>query len=399
MSSNNKLKKNINLSYVLVFLNNSFFWYAPWLLYLLNYISFTQAAILQSIGLFTSVISEVPTGALADLIGKKKTLNFAFLLTGIGEIYMAFSKSYPQFIISYIALNVGYSFYSGTMEAFTYDTLVSDKKESAYNKVISRFHAFSNAGTAISSVIGGFLYSLWLGLPFFATGVTKLIGLVVSLFIDEPDVDTDKFSWSAFISQSKKGFRHLFDKKLFGFTTLLLSFSVFHVFAYEIIDDLMVIDYGYAAKAIGILYAVSVFIAIPSSLLYEKISKKIPPVKLIYIGILIIALHYIFTPWIGIYVWSGLFLLRVAYSPLRSNALSEIINKNTDSKIRATTLSTYSMLKIIPFVLLSGLLGAQIENLGARKFVSIFYGLMLLVTVPQIIILTKKRFELKTSKS
>lgn len=397
MGGNSRLKKNINLSYVLVFLNNSFFWYAPWLLFLLNYITFTQAAILQSIGLFTSVISEIPTGALADLIGKKKTLNLAFLLTGIGEIYMGFSTKYPQFIVSYIILNLGYSFYSGTMEAFTYDTLVSDKKEDTYNRVISRFHAFSNAGTAISSVVGGFLYSLWLGLPFFATGITKLIGLGISMFIDEPEVDTDKFSWKNFLSQSKKGFKHLFDKKLFGFTTLLLTFSAFHVFAYEIIDDLTVIDYGYAAKAIGVLYAIAILMAIPTSLLYERISKKISPVKLVYFGIIVLALHYIFTPWIGIYVWSVLFLLRVAYSPLRSNALSEIINKNTDSKIRATTLSTYSMMKIIPFVLLSGLVGLQVENLGVRKFDSIFFGLMLLVTIPQIIILTKKRFEMKTS--
>lgn len=395
MGRKSKLRKNINLSYVLVFLNNSFFWYAPWLLFLLNYITFTQAAILQSIGLFTSVISEIPTGALADLIGKKKTLNLAFLFTGIGEIYMGFSTKYPQFIVSYIILNIGYSFYSGTMEAFTYDTLVSEKKENSYNKVISKFHAFSNAGTAISSVVGGFLYSIWLGLPFFATGITKLLGLAVSLFVDEPEVDTDKFSWKNFISQSKKGFKHLFDKKMFGFTVLLLTFSTFHVFAYEIIDDLTVIDFGYAAKAIGILYAVAILIAIPSSLLYEKISKKIAPVKLVYFGIIVLALHYIFTLWIGIYIWTGLFLLRVAYSPLRSNALSEIINKNTESKIRATTLSTYSMMKIIPFVLLSGLVGLQIENIGVRKFDSIFFGLLLIVTIPQILILTKKRFELK----
>lgn len=394
MKSNTKLRKNINLGYILVFLNNSFFWYAPWLLFLLNYISFAQSAILQSIGLLTSVISEIPTGALADLIGKKKTLSIAFLLTGVGEMYMSFSKSYPQFIISYIILNIGYSFYSGTMEAFTYDTLVSNNKEGKYNKIISRFHAFSNAGTAISSVVGGFLYSIWLGLPFFLTGVTKFIGLIFSLFIDEPEVDTDIFSWKNFISQSKKGFLHLFNKKMIGFSSLLLTFSIFHVFAYEIIDDITVIDFGYAARAIGILYAATIFIAIPSSLIYEKISRKIAPVKLVYLGILIIALNYVFTPWLSVYIWTLLFILRVAYSPLRANAISEILNKNTESKIRATTLSTYSMLKIIPFVLLSGILGMQIEKIGVRNFDAIFFGLMFVVTIPQIALLTKKRFEL-----
>ena len=388
-------QKNINLGYLLVFINNSFFWYAPWLLFLLNYLTFPQAAVLQSIGLLTLVIAEVPTGALADLIGKKKTLNLAFLLTGIGEIYMAFSKSYPYFIASYIILNIGYSLYSGTMEAFTYDTLVSGQEEGKYNKIVAKSHAFSNAGTAISSVLGGFLYSIWLGLPFLATGIAKLIGLLVSLFIDEPKVDTEKFSLKNFIRQTQLGFRHLFSQKMAGFTLLLLTFAVFHVPAYEILDDITVIAYGYTAKTIGILYAAAIFIAIPSSLLYERISQKIPPIKLVYLGILVLTLNYLFTPRLGVTFWTTLFLLRVVYSPLRTNAISEIINKNTASKIRATTLSTYSMLRILPFVLLAGYIGLTTDKIGVKYFDALFFGLLFLVTAPQIAILFKKRFGLE----
>jgi hypothetical protein len=264
-----------------------------------------------------------------------------------------------------------------------------------FNKVISRFHASSNAGTAIGSIVGGIMYSFWLGLPFFATGIAKLIGLGVSLFIDEPRIDSDKFSWKVFFSQTKKGFRHLFDKKLVGFSVLLLTFGIFHTAAYEIIDDLLVIDYGYTAGAIGILYAVAIFIAIPSSLMYEKISKKISSMHIIYIGIAVLALHYIFTPWIGVGLWTTLFLLRVLYSPLRENAISEIINKHTPSKIRATTLSTYSMLKIIPFVLMAGWLGAQIEGMGVREFAAIFFVVMLVLTLPQVVVLIIGKFELQ----
>ena len=386
-------QKNIRLSYILTFINNSFFWFAPWLLFLLNYITFPQAAVLQSIGLLTTVISEVPTGALADLIGKKKTLHLAFLLTGTGEIIMAFSNSYPQFIISYIILNIGYSFYSGTMEAFTYDTLVANNEQAKYNKVVSRTEAYSNAGTAISSIAGGFLYTIWIGLPFLATGITKFIGLIVSFFIDEPRVDTEKLSIKNFIEQSGRGFQHLFDKKMIGFTILLLTFGIFHVATYEIIDDITVIDYGYTAKAIGVLYAAAVVIAIPSSLLYERISRKVEPVKIFYLGIIVLGLHYIFTPWIGVTMWTFLFLMRVLYSPLRNNALSEILNSSTDSRIRATTLSTYSMMRTIPFVLLAGYIGTVSERIGIRNFDALFFGLMLVLTIPQIILLTKNKFK------
>jgi MFS family permease len=387
-----KTRKNIRLAYSLIFINNSFFCYAPWLLFLLRYIDITQAATLQSVGILTSVIAEIPTGAIADLVGKKKTLHMSFLLTSFGEIFMALSSSFTNFIIGYIILNIGYSLYSGTMEAFTYDTLVSSGDEDGYDKVVSKSHAISDAGIAISSIIGGFMYPIWPGLPWFATGVAKFVGFIVSFFIDEPAIDTEKFSFSNFVKQTRKGFKHLFSTKLRMFTIFLLTFGAFHVVAYEIVDDITVIDYGYSAQAIGILYSIAIFAAVPASLLYEKISKKIEPLKLIFIAVFALAVNYMFTKWIGVTIWTGLFLLRILASPLRNNAISQILNKNTDSSIRATTLSTYSMLKVIPYVLLGGVIGSQIEGVGVRTFSTVFFTILLITIVPQMILLMKKRF-------
>lgn len=389
------MRKNINLAYALVFLNNSFFWYAPWLLYLLNFLTFSQAAILQSIGLLVSVLAEVPTGALSDLIGRKRTLHIAFLLTAVGEISMAFGRSFPQFVLTYMIIYIGYSFYSGTIESLVYDTLVEHGQEDGYGRVVSRFFAWGSLGTAIASISGGFMYQYWIGLPFLLTGVFKLMGFFVCFWLVEPKIDTEKFSWNKLAVQTTKGFQLLFNKKLIGFSLLLLSFEAFHVVAYEIVDDLAVIDFGYVSTSIGILYAIAVFLTIPGSLMYEKVSKKIPPIVLVYIGILFLGTHYLITPWIGIVVWTGVFLARVFFAPFQTNAMSEILNKHTPSRIRATTLSTYSMLKTIPFVILSSYIGFEADRIGIRNFAAIFFGLMLVVTIPQIVLLYKSRFGLK----
>lgn len=129
---------NILLGYVLIGLQNTFFWYAVWLLYLFKFIDITQLVFLQAVGLVTSVIAEVPTGALSDLIGKKKTLQIAFLVTGIGEVALSFSRDFSQFLATWVVLNVGYSFFSGTMEAFIYDSLVEKGEEHKYSKVLSK---------------------------------------------------------------------------------------------------------------------------------------------------------------------------------------------------------------------------------------------------------------------
>ena len=139
--SEKRLKKNISLGYWLIALHHSFFWYAPWLLFLLKHIDLTQAAILTSVGLVTSILVDVPSGAISDLIGKKKMLQAAFFVAGIGELITAFSSTFPMFILAFVVKSVGYSFYSGMMEAFMFDTLVGDEKEEDYPKIISRSEA------------------------------------------------------------------------------------------------------------------------------------------------------------------------------------------------------------------------------------------------------------------
>ncbi len=383
--------KNINRGYILSAIHNSIFWYSPWLLYFLNYINYSQVAIVEAVGVITSVITEVPTGAIADLIGKKKTLILSFLFTSIGEILTALYPGFLTFIIAYIILNIGYSLYSGTIDAFLYDTLVGEKREKEYSKVLSRSNAVTSAATAFACILGGFMYKIWMILPFIATGITKFIGFLTAFLIDEPKVDTYKFSFKNFISQTKKGFNHLFDKKMIQISILLITFGAFYTIAYELLDDVSVIAYGYEATGIGILYGVLILLALPFSLLYEKLAKKYRSYTLLAIGAIVIILNYIFSPWINVYIWTTLFLINILYSPIRKNAICEIINKNTPSKIRATTISTNELLRKLPYVFLAGIIGGLIDKQGAKIFAFWYALLFLILITPQLLYYILKR--------
>ncbi|MCA9372274.1 MFS transporter [Candidatus Woesebacteria bacterium] len=390
-------KKNLQLGYLLIGLNNAFFWYAPWLLFLLKYITIEQVAIIEATGLATSVLAEVPTGALSDLIGKKRTLHLSFLFTAIGEVFVAFNTSYHRFLFAWIILNIGYSLYSGTMEAFMYDTLLSVRKEDEYPRVTSHSQAILNVSIAIASITGGLMFKWWIGLPFLATGLTKCIGLCATFFIDEPTVDSQTFSLQTFISQTKKGFAHLFQRSFVRYTILLLLFGVFAAVAYEILDDVAVVDWGYDAVGIGILYAAATFIAVPASYLYNRVRDKLGIVHIIIVGILILALGYLFSPWITAAIWTGIFLLRVFFSPIRNSAISELINSKTESSIRATTLSTYELLRKIPYVMLASFIGMSMDRYGIKTF-SFYFAFTLLTlllvyisTVGRRIVFMKKR--------
>jgi MFS family permease len=380
------VEKNIRLGYLLVFFNNLFFWMAPWLLFMLRYISFSQVAVIQAIGLGTRVLAELPSGVFADLLGKKKALILAFMLTSIGEAMMIIQPSFGMFALSFIVTNLGYSFYSGTIDAFFYDTLVSSGKESRYPRLLSKQNAIMNGAIALASIMGGVAYSIWIYLPWIMTVLAKLIGMMLTLFIDEPLVDTETFSWENFARQTKRGFEHLVSPKMLRLSVLLLTFGTFWTIAYEIIDDASVVAFGYDAVGIGLLYSITTLITIPFSLVYENLSKKYSSFTLIIGAILVLVLNYIFSPWIGTIVWTGLFLLRVIYSPIRDGAVTELINTRTPSKIRATTISTYELLRKIPFLILAGYIGSLMDIHGVQWLGFWFALLLLILSLPQLLV-------------
>jgi len=350
------------------------------LLFVYQYIDIQQATVLQLIGMVTRIVSEVPTGTISDLLGKKKTLMVAFFLTAVGETTMAFSTSFIGFAVAYVVINFGYSFYSGTMDAFTYYSLAETNDLDQYPKVLSRSNAYLNLSTAVATIAGGFLFRFWGGLPFLVTGMTKFLGLIVTFFIVEPKVDTYVFSLVNFVEVTKKGFKQLFSKRMMKFTVLLLIIGAFSTVTYEILDDAAVVDWGYGASGISILYTSLLVFSIPSSFIYDKIAKKIKSEVLVVLAILLLGINYLLAPWLNVYVWTGLFFLRVIYSPIKKAVVTDILNQNTESNIRATTLSTYELVIKLPFVVLGVPIGIALKVFGVRTF-SVLFSILLLMSL------------------
>jgi hypothetical protein len=64
------------------------------------------------------------------------------------------------------------------------DSLKQEKRESIYGKIIANISSVSLISMAISSVFGGFMYSLNFRLPFIANGVGYLLGFY---FLKDPN--------------------------------------------------------------------------------------------------------------------------------------------------------------------------------------------------------------------
>jgi len=97
------------------------------------------------------VIFEIPSGYVADVIGRKKTLIFGSILGTAGFAIYSFYSGYWAFMTAEIILGLGQSFISGADSAMLYDSLKADNRENEYVKFEGRNFSVGNFSEAIAA--------------------------------------------------------------------------------------------------------------------------------------------------------------------------------------------------------------------------------------------------------
>lgn len=162
---------------------NSRFYYPVFTILFLDYgLSIEQFAILNTIWAFTIVLTEVPSGALADLIGRKQLLVATSLLM-IGEMaLLAFvplgnSKLiFSAFLLNRILSGLAEALASGADEAMAYDTLIAEGDPEDWPKVLDIQMRIRNFSYMITMTIGAMIYD-----PGTVNSVLHWFGLKIDL--------------------------------------------------------------------------------------------------------------------------------------------------------------------------------------------------------------------------
>lgn len=360
--------KNIVIAYLLTFCKNSWFWLGIWVFYYLRFTNYAGIGIIETVLIVTMTLTEIPTGAIADLFGKRKTLFLSFLLQALGALWMALTPNFSGLALSVFVMGVGGALYSGTLEALVYDTLKQNNHESSYDRVISIMSSIQLIAPAVCGVMGGFLYVMSNSLPFFASATFYFLGIIGTLFLTEPLIDTEKFNWKNYLYQTKQGIKQLTKTiNIRNQTLLLLSIGVIGVILDEMLYSFLGVEFGLKAETIGIAWAIVFLISASAVQTTPYIRKSLGDKKAVILAGGVIALTLTVSPVLGLALGVLSILFSSTFLAIFTNLTSIIINKNTESKYRATTLSTYNMIKNIPYVLSAYFIGFLSDSISAKN--------------------------------
>lgn len=142
--------------------------------------SLADIMMLQSIFAATIVAIEFPSGYVADRLGYRLSLCFGAAFWVAGWSLYALGTSFGMMVVAEIALGVGLAFTSGADSALLYVSLKASDRVSEYTQWEGRVRAAAQLSEAVSSGLGGWLYSLSPRLPLWLQVPMALAGFIAA---------------------------------------------------------------------------------------------------------------------------------------------------------------------------------------------------------------------------
>lgn len=134
-------------------------YYEPFLLlvFLEKGFSFTQIGLLIGFREICINIMEIPTGAIADVIGRRRSMIFSFASYIVSFAVFAFSEHLWMFFAAMFFFSIGEAFRTGTHKAMIFDWLARQNRTDEKTKVYGFTRSWSKMGSALSAVIAAAL--------------------------------------------------------------------------------------------------------------------------------------------------------------------------------------------------------------------------------------------------
>ena len=368
--------------------NTVFTWFQAfvgvWVLIWTQYLDFTQIGLIYSLGLFFSVALELPSGALADLIGRKKTVLIGRVLQILSYIVFSFANNFWLFLVAQILYQANWALDSGAQSALLFDSLKENNQDGKfYKKTETDTFFLSTLGMVVGTAIGGFLFKYGTHLPFVICIFTSIIALVIALFFEEPRLDSEKFTFNNYLKQNIEGTKHIFENKkirAITFFSLIISFITYTGLWY--LYEPRLAEGGFEARHMGLLVAGTYLIRAVGIKLIPILDKKIKSNNIPYF-LVIFQVIGSFSSFIQgragaiTSVYSRKFL-----DGFRKPILNTLQNENIVSKYRATSLSAIALFENLIIASAGPIIGIMIDRYSASFTLGMFVFIGLVVGLP-----------------
>lgn len=316
-----------------------------------------QIVSLQAIFSVVVFVSEVPSGYLADRIGRKKSIIAGAILASAGLGLYSIANSFWELLLAEVTLGIGAGFTSGADSALVYDSLLELKKEKNYQEIWGKYVATGNFAEGIASILGGALALISLRTPVIAQACVYLLAIPVAFTLKEPArkvYHIAEGNIKEILSTAKYA---LHENKQIKWLILFSAFMGASTFTAIWFIQPIWEDTGVPLEFFGVLWAALQFTAGGFSIIAHRIGKRVklalvlPILLLMSVGTYAL-MGFIQTVWLTVFFFL-FYIVRGIKNPL----IEDAINKRIPSHRRATILSVQSLCMRLTFSIIGPFIG------------------------------------------
>jgi len=390
--------KHLGIFYVERFVSTLFFFYpAFWIIYFQQYLNLFQIGILLSIFSVSSFIFEIPTGAVADLWGRKFSTIFGYFLAAGAVLFLYFVHSFVALIFIFIVWGIALTFISGAKESWVVDNLHHAKKKELVKTFFVKEQTIILASAFLAGLLGAYLVeNSGLTIIWVFASLSYILASIMLLFIKEHKITKEKkTTFPKLISQSKISIKYVLKNQALLFVILAAFFIMFRdSFGGDIVWQPFLKNLGLPVYAFGFVFSISTLLGVASPFLV-KISKRFKQEKnyLALLLLIMIALDfsvvfvnsYIF----GVIVLFLMFIAMYMFSPINQS----FFHSHVPGKLRATVTSLNGMVGSLAYALSYPLSGYLADVISPRYTIAL--GAVILIPALFLYLKIKDSYEFR----
>ncbi len=361
--------------------------------------SATQIGIGFALQALFMILAEIPTGAIADIYGKRLStqVNF-FLHTILFTAFFFITEAWMMWVL-YCIMGISETFRSGAFDALPYQMAKEAKRTDLINQFYSTYGFIIQVATAISNfAVVGFLFlvgatvkynvfgQVHQGIDFlWLTGAAGYFIAFLILFKVKEKVRKRSINFKADIKETHKiSIKALRYTKSHPVISRLVIMGIFGTIATLLFSDIVyqpfLIELGIKAENIAIIIAFASLLGALFSLIPKHINKKFSSEKKYLEAafalklIILVSLYFFAGPIFSLVFFFIYFSYDSLIHPIMSPFKQFFYKKN----MRATLGSVESVVYSITAVIFFPIIGYLIDNLGSNKTV-LFASIPLLI--------------------
>jgi MFS family permease len=320
-------------------------------------LSLQEVFLLQTVFAITVILLEVPSGYIADVMGRKLTLVTGAVFAVLGFGMYAIAQGFWMLFFGEMVVAVSSSLISGSDVALLYDSLLEMGREKQFSKIQGKVLSWGSFSEGIAGLIGGALALVSLRAPIIAQVVVMFFMIPFSLSLVEPKrhkLEVHESPLNQVLRIVKYSLHDHSEIKWFiiyggviGSSTLTMVWFVQPYFSFV----------GLPLVWFGVAWAVLQFMAAASFLVAQKYEYWLGK-RRAFISLVVLAFLAYLALGLSSALWAIVFILPFQFiRGIHNVVIVDYVNKLVTSDIRATVMSVKAMSGRIIFAVVGPFVG------------------------------------------